>query len=166
MGEGMEVVSSTFSWRMLPSRTQVSDILIRQTGIFHSFVLYMKAIVFKIASFFMALLVLFSTLSFSVGMHFCGDSRVDFSLFESAEACAMAAEPAAKASNCEMLNRDMDCCSDLAFVVEGQQELNLSFEPLTFEQELFVTSLIYRYISIFEGPSEETSHFKDYSPPH
>jgi len=113
----------------------------------------------------MALLVLFSTLSFSVGMHFCGDHLVDFSLFESAEACAMTPETAATASNCEMLELDMDCCSDVAFVVEGQQELNLSFDPLTFEQQLFVTSLVYSYISLFEGPSEETSNFKDYVPP-
>jgi hypothetical protein len=125
----------------------------------------MKAIVFKIASFFMALLVLLSTLSFSVGMHFCGDHLVDFSLFESAEACAMAPEPAATASSCEKLEMDMDCCSDVAFVVEGQQELNLSFDPLTFEQQLFFTSFVYTCLSLFEGPSEYTPHFKDYAPP-
>ncbi|MGA9239034.1 HYC_CC_PP family protein [Robiginitalea sp.] len=125
----------------------------------------MKAIVFKIASLFMALLVLFSTFSFSVGMHFCGDHLVDLSLFESAEACAMNPEPATTASSCENLEMDMDCCSDVAFVVEGQQELNLSFEPMTFEQQLFVTSFVYSYIRLFEGPLGDTSHFKDYAPP-
>jgi hypothetical protein len=125
----------------------------------------MKTIIYKVASFFMALLVLFSTLSFSVGMHFCGDSLVDFSLFESAEACAMSAEPERTASSCEKMQMDLDCCSDVAFVVEGQQDLNLSFEPQTFEQQLFVTSFIYSYISLFEGPSGDTSHFKDYAPP-
>jgi len=113
----------------------------------------------------MALLVLFSTLSFSVGMHFCGDSLVDFSLFESAEACAMIGEPEQTASSCEKMQMDLDCCTDVAFVVEGQQELNPSFEPLTFEQQLFVTSFVYSWVSLFEGPSEDTPHCKDYAPP-
>ncbi|MGB5509957.1 HYC_CC_PP family protein [Robiginitalea sp.] len=123
----------------------------------------MKAIVFKIASLFMALLVLLSTLSFSVGMHFCGDSLVDFSLFESVDSCTMEAEPVKSSASCEML--DVDCCSDVAFVVEGQQELNLSFDPLTSEQQLLVTSFVYTYLSLFEGPSEDSPHFKDYAPP-
>jgi len=113
----------------------------------------------------MALLVLLSTLSFSVGMHFCGDSLVDFSLFESVDSCAMKAGPAKTSASCEMMEMDMDCCSDVAFVVEGQQELKLSFDPLTFEQQLFVTSFVYTYLSLFEGPSEYNPHFKDYAPP-
>ena len=113
----------------------------------------------------MALLVLLSTLSFSVGMHFCGDHLVDFSLFESVDSCAMKADPANTSGSCEMMEMDMDCCSDVAFVVEGQQELKLSFDPLTFEQQLFVTSFVYTYLSLFEGPSEYNPHFKDYAPP-
>ncbi|MGB5189087.1 HYC_CC_PP family protein [Robiginitalea sp.] len=125
----------------------------------------MKAIGIRIASLFMALLVLLSTLSFSVGMHFCGDSLVDFSLFESGDTCGMTAQTQKPPTSCEMMEMDMDCCSDVAFVVEGQQELKLSFDPLTFEQELFVSSFVYTYLSLFEDPSEYNPHFKDYAPP-
>lgn len=113
----------------------------------------------------MALLVLFSTLSFSGGMHFCGDSLVDFALFESVDTCGMKAGPAKASASCEMLEIDMDCCSDMAFVVEGQQELNLSFDSLAFDQQVFVTSFVYTYLGLFEGPSEESPHFRDYAPP-
>lgn len=125
----------------------------------------MKAIVFKIASLFMALLVLFSTLSFSVGMHFCGDSLVDFALFESVDTCGMEAVPSKASTSCDTMEMDMDCCSDVAFVVEGQQELKLSFDTLTFEQQVFVTSFFYTYPGLYRGPSTHSPFFKDYAPP-
>lgn len=37
----------------------------------------------------MAFVVMFTTMSFTVDMHFCGDSLVDFSLFAKAESCGM-----------------------------------------------------------------------------
>ncbi len=113
----------------------------------------------------MALLVLFSTLSFSVGMHFCGDHLVDFSLFESGDTCMMKAESEASSSSCEMMAMKTDCCSDVEFVVEGQQDLKLSFDQLSFDQQVFVTSLAISYVGLYEGTAENAIFFKDYSPP-
>ena len=50
-----------------------------------SFVLAMREVFRKIASVSVALLVLFSTMSFSVDMHYCGDHLVDFSFSDSVE---------------------------------------------------------------------------------
>lgn len=113
----------------------------------------------------MALLVLLSTLSFSVDMHFCGDHLVDFSLFEEVEGCAMKAKPAITSSSCETMQKDMDCCSDVEFVVEGQQDLKLSFDQLSFEQQVFLTSFVYSAVSLYESAAESTVRYKDYAPP-
>ena len=55
----------------------------------------MKETFRQIASFCMALMVLFSTLSFTVDMHYCGDQLVDYNFFEAADRCSMATSPSA-----------------------------------------------------------------------
>lgn len=125
----------------------------------------MKEVFAKISSLLMALLVLLSTLSFSVDMHFCGDHLVDFSLFEEVEGCGMKAKPAIASSLCETVEMDMDCCSDVEFVVEGQQDLKLSFDQLSFEQQVFLTSFVYSSVSLYKSAAENVVHFKDYAPP-
>jgi hypothetical protein len=125
----------------------------------------MKEAFSKISSLLMALLVLLSTLSFSGGMHFCGDHLVDFSLFEAVEGCSMKAKPALASSSCETMKMDMDCCSDVEFVVEGQQDLKLSFDQLSLDQQVFVTSFIHSYIHLYKGTARDAMHYKDYVPP-
>ena len=44
----------------------------------------------------MALLVLFSTFSFSVAQHYCGDVLVDYSFMGHAESCDMEVQESAK----------------------------------------------------------------------
>ena len=113
----------------------------------------------------MALIVLFSTMSFAVDMHYCGDHLVDFSLFEKVDSCMMKPEMSKSSSECTLMDMDMDCCSDIAIVVEGQDDLNIPFDQLTFEQQLFLTSFIYSNLNLFEGLDQNVIPFKDYSPP-
>jgi hypothetical protein len=71
----------------------------------------------KIVALGLAFLVLFSTLSFSVDMHFCGHTLVDVEIFQKAKGCGM-----------EMgsgTNTRMGCCSDHQVVVAGQDDLKL-----------------------------------------
>jgi hypothetical protein len=50
----------------------------------------MKKVFLKLSSFCMALLVLFSTFSFTtLASHYCGDVLVDSSLFGKVETCGM-----------------------------------------------------------------------------
>lgn len=115
----------------------------------------------------MALLVLFSTMSFSVDMHYCGDHLVDFSLFEAADGCAMKAETSKSSSKCSMMQMDMEmgCCTDMEIVLEGQDHLKISFDQLTFEQQVFMTTFIQSYITLFQGVDENIVPFKKYAPP-
>ena len=112
----------------------------------------------------MAFVVLFATMSFTVDMHYCGDTLVDFSIYTEAESCGM--EKAQPAKSCENpLMTSTSCCSDQKIVKEGKDDLKSSFNKLTFEQQTFVATFIYCYINLFEGLDENIVPFKDYSPP-
>lgn len=104
----------------------------------------------------LALLVLFSTVSFTIEKHFCGDILVDMSFFTEADKCAMESEEIALKKS---------CCKDEIDVVEGQNELILSYDDMDFEQLQFITSYVYSYINLFEGAPKKIIPHKDYSPP-
>ncbi|WP_417398511.1 HYC_CC_PP family protein [Gelatiniphilus marinus] len=117
----------------------------------------MKPFLHKSFSTLLALLVLFSTVSFTIEKHFCGDILVDVALFTEAEKCEM-----------EVLEikQNKTCCKDVTNVVEGQDELKFSsFEDLEFEQQQFLASYVYSYINLFEGLPNLIIPHKDYSPP-
>jgi len=113
----------------------------------------------------MAFIVLFSTMSFSVDMHYCGDHLVDFSLFDKVDTCVMKAEKTKSSSECAVMEMEMDCCSDVEIIIEGQDDVKVTFDQFTFEQQVFITSFVYSYINLFEGFDKNVIPFKDYSPP-
>lgn len=105
----------------------------------------------------MAFLVLFSTVSFTIEKHFCGDVLVDVSLFTEAKKCA---------SEAEEIIAKMDCCKDTIDVVQGQDELTVkTFDDLEFEQQVFLVAFSHTYFDLFEDLSEREVLHKDYSPP-
>jgi hypothetical protein len=111
----------------------------------------------------MAFLVLFSTMSFSMDMHFCGDTLVDFKLFQEADTCAMAMDmPSMDMAEDDM---EMHCCSDVALVVPGQDDLQGTFDTLSFEQQTIVIAYTFAYLNLFEEADLQPIPFKEYSPP-
>jgi len=110
----------------------------------------------------MAFIVLFSTVSFTVDMHFCGDTLVDLSFFQEAATCGMEVQKSSSSAS-EMTK--MNCCSDEQIVLEGQDELNITFDNLSFEQQLFISSFVYSYVNLFESLPKQVNPFKEYSPP-
>ena len=113
----------------------------------------------------MALLVLFSTMSFRVDMHYCGDHLVDFSFFDGAATCGMDASMSEQSDGHGMVAMDMDCCSDVQIVLDGQDHLKISFDQFSFEQQVFITSFAYTYFYRFEDVDKNIVPFKAYSPP-
>jgi hypothetical protein len=112
----------------------------------------------------MAFVVLFATMSFTVDMHYCGDSLVDFSLFTKAEGCGMEkAQPVKSCGNPSISEKS--CCTDQQIVKEGKDDLKTSLNKVTLEQQTFVATFFYTYINLFNGPDESFVPFKDYSPP-
>ena len=124
----------------------------------------MKHFIHKCMAVFMATVVLMTTMSFTLEMHYCGDSLVDFSFLHQVESCGM--EKAQVITNCETSTvSEKSCCTDKQLIIEGQEDLKVSFDYLTIEQQVFVASFTFSYISLFEGIESNKVLFVDYSPP-
>ena len=122
----------------------------------------MRQVLHKIMSTLMAFVVLFSTMSFTIDMHFCGDTLVETAVFYKAKGCGMEMQkPSTK--DCEMTNKN--CCKDEQLVVDGQDELHLSVDQITFNQQLFIVSFVYTYPTLFEGSDKNVTSYAAYKSP-
>jgi hypothetical protein len=120
-----------------------------------------KDILHKVFSATLALLVLVSTMSFTVEKHFCGVTLVDTAVFAEVEGCGM------DMSNTETIeNEKNNCCKNEVEVVKGQDKLKIAaFDDLKFQQQFFFVSYVYSFENLFEGLSEQIIPHKNYSPP-
>lgn len=112
----------------------------------------------KVSSICLALLVLCSTVSFTVEKHFCHDTLVDVAVFTQVEDC------------CENPNESTytpkSCCKEEVSLLEGQNELIVKkFEDYDVDHQVFITSFIYSYSKLFEELSQKIIPHKNYSPP-
>ncbi|MEW7277881.1 hypothetical protein ABW636_04745 [Aquimarina sp. 2201CG1-2-11] len=123
----------------------------------------MKKVFHKIASVLLATLVLFSTLSFTVDMHYCGSRLVDVALFKEAKSCGM--EQMQKLLSCGDTVKKKSCCKDKQVVIEGQDDLKDTVTKLTLDQEVFATSYIYTYQNIAPDVISSITSFIGHSPP-
>ncbi len=110
----------------------------------------------------MAVVVLFSTMSFTVNMHYCGELLVDTAIFLQAKGCGMEMNVLA-AEGCSISKPN--CCEDKQVAVEGQDELQLQIDKLAFDQLFFITSFLNTYINHFEGLENKVTPYKRYKPP-
>ena len=122
----------------------------------------MKKISHKILATVMAFVVLFSTMSFTIDMHFCGDTLVATSMFQKATGCGMEMERPA-AEGCVIVKSN--CCNDKQMIIDGQDEMQLSITTIPFEQQVFITSFIYTYVQLFESSDTAVSLYQAYSEP-
>lgn len=123
----------------------------------------MKQVFHKSIAMCMAIVVLMTTTSFTIDMHYCGDTMVDYSFFHKAASCKM--QKAALTSSCETPEmKKKSCCSDEQLIVTGQ-DFKDNFSKLSFEQQVFVASFTYSYISLLEGSISNEVPFVDDSPP-
>ena len=122
----------------------------------------MKKVFHKILSCLMAFVVLLSTMSFTIDKHYCGDILVDTAIFKQAKTCGMEKQESTPTSDCSITKSD--CCSDEQITFEGQNELKISFDTITFEQQLFISSFVYSFIDLFNELNNNVIA-KDYIPP-
>lgn len=116
-----------------------------------------KILFHKSFSAILALLVLFSTVSFTIEKHFCGDILVDVSMFTEADKCAMETQD---------IIEKKSCCKDVVEFIEGQDELKVSsFKDIDFIQQQFFTAFACCYVNLFKGLAKQIIPHKDYSPP-
>ena len=124
----------------------------------------MKQKIHKISAIFMSIVVLLSTMSFTFDKHFCGDMLVDTALFAKADTCGMEVVNQQKnRTECSITKKD--CCSNKKVVVEGQKELKQSVDTLTFQQQIFIASFVYAYVTTFSELHNKVIPFQYYAPP-
>ena len=121
-----------------------------------------KQVFHKIMSVLMAFVVLFSTMSLTIDMHYCGDTLVETAIFQKAKGCGMEME-SPSTEGCSIMKKN--CCSDEQILIDGQDELQLSIDKISFEQQIFIASFYYTFINLFEGLEDQITPFEDYSPP-
>ncbi len=110
----------------------------------------------------MAFVVLFSTMSFTAYMHYCGDTLVEIVVFKKAKGCGMEMQNPS-ANGCTITKKN--CCDDKQMIIDGQDELQLSLDKLIIEQQQFIISFVYTYISLFKEYDEDINSYREYKPP-
>ncbi|GAA4278335.1 HYC_CC_PP family protein [Aquimarina mytili] len=112
----------------------------------------------------MSFVVLCSTMSFTINMHYCGKTLVDVAVFKEAKTCGMEMQQTLNSFDNNIVKKK-GCCTDKQLAYEGQDELKVSIDKLTFEQQIFIASLYISYIDLFEGLEQNIVPFKEYPPP-
>lgn len=122
----------------------------------------MKKVLTKISAVFFALLIVSSTTSFAMDMHYCGDTLVDTSFFSKATTCGMESNEL-PTEGCSVKKKD--CCSDKQIVIEGQDNLKTSFDDLQLNKQYILFAFIDSYIKRFEAIDKKIVSTQKYIPP-
>lgn len=119
----------------------------------------------KISAIFLAILVLGSTMSFSVGKHFCGDYLVSTALFSKAAGCGMEMTlPKKQEKDCNVTKKS--CCSDEEIVLLGQDELVTSkYEATTFKSTFSVVVVPTSFNYLLPATEENQYFYPTHPPP-
>ncbi len=109
----------------------------------------MKQYLHKLFSVLLSLVVLFSTFSFTVESHYCGEKLVDVAIFSESEGCEM--EPNHK--DLVLDNEEEACCvsinnmhcKDVKNEIQGEPVEYFALEKSALQKVFFVTSFIVSY---------------------
>lgn len=119
----------------------------------------MKHFFRKISAVLIAFLVLFSTFSFTVEKHFCGDFLMDVSITGNLEVCATDIAPDASI-------KMKKCCKDEVQEIEGQDELQQNpVAEFDFQKKQFLTAFVLFYTDLFIENESNINFYKDFIPP-
>ncbi|WP_439152947.1 HYC_CC_PP family protein [Winogradskyella sp.] len=113
----------------------------------------------KIYAFTLSLVVLFSTLSFTVEKHYCGDHLVDTAIFSDAKKCG-----GLEIEDSNYVTKP--CCKDTVDVIQGLDELKTTdLQKINPSSKLTLVAYIYSYTHLFESLPKQVIPHKNYDPP-
>ncbi|WP_338358453.1 HYC_CC_PP family protein [Yeosuana marina] len=125
----------------------------------------MKSFFSKILSFLLAALILLTTSSFRVNIHYCGDELVSMALFGKAKICTDKIEKNDfSIKNCSALH-EKDCCDSQTIVKQTDNVFETSKSELDVQTIVFLNSLYYTYQNLFAGKEKNIVSFDNYRPP-
>jgi hypothetical protein len=122
----------------------------------------MKSIFQKVFSIAIALLLLVSTVSWTIGMHYCGKALVNIAFFEHAERCGMD-QPSNKNSESAEWSIKSCCAYELAVIV-GQDDLTTSQVECSIVQHYIFSPSKTDY-TLFAGSDAKLASYDIYVPP-
>jgi len=118
----------------------------------------------RIFSITVALLLLLSTTSWTVGKHYCMGLLMDVSLFEAPEDCCMETISEEDDGTATLLD-EKACCKDEVISVAGQDDLRISLNDFGFDQPLLLGSFAHSLLPIFQLTAERHVPNEHYLPP-
>ena len=122
----------------------------------------MRQVFRKIMSILMAFVVLFSTMSFTINMHYCGDTLVETAMFQKAKGCGMEMQ---KPSTEACVFAKKNCCKNEQLVIEGQDKLQSQIDVISLEHQIFIASFVYTCHNLFSGFDRNIFPYEVYKPP-
>jgi hypothetical protein len=123
----------------------------------------MKSTIAKISSTLLALLVLFSTFSFTVEKHYCGDFLVAISFFGEGKNCADELDE----DDCDSpeVIEEKNCCKDEVESIEGQDDFRNSIEKFDLKKQHFLVAFVGSYLNLFIPKSQKEKENIHHTPP-
>ncbi|NNE78003.1 MAG: hypothetical protein HKN31_13135 [Pricia sp.] len=112
----------------------------------------------------MALFLLASTTSWTVGKHYCMGRLMDVSFFAHADDCGMDMSTA-KDNTTSGIQDESSCCSSEMIMVGGQDNLKVSFNDFSIGQQLFLVAFTHSYFNLFQIETEPPLPNNYYPPP-
>ncbi len=124
---------------------------------------YMEDFKHKLGAILLAIMVLFSTMSFAADMHFCGKTLVDFKLFQEAETCGMMGANGDLEE--DSFSQSMPCCSDIEILLEGHDDLQCGINDITLELSTFLAVHHDYFLEYSPDFPQSKEQFREYRPP-
>ena len=122
----------------------------------------MKNLLHKLFSVSMALLLMLSTISWTVEKHLCMGRIMDIALFDQADDCGMEAGLALLG---DTSIGEEHCCDNEAFTMQGQDTLNLDIFHFDFSQQVFIITYATSFVGLFQESVDRDVAFDFYPPP-
>ncbi|MHB1106320.1 MAG: HYC_CC_PP family protein [Lutibacter sp.] len=124
----------------------------------------MKRILTKILSFFLTILVLFSSVSFTVEKHLCGGQVYSESIFGKAEKCGINDDDCELEANNPFYSEKSCCEDEIQFINGSIFEKEQSVKLNNKQQQDFTISVLIDN-GLITKEFNESTHFKNYLPP-
>ncbi len=123
-------------------------------------------------SILIAFQVLLSSMSFSIGTHFCGGELKSLALFGEATPCNHSSKDGDMMASCPFHKKEnkedkKNCCEDEQFVVKGldiDTPVNLFHIDLS-PDSAFNLPNVFAYVELFSSHESAVDHYLNYKPP-
>ncbi|WP_196885302.1 HYC_CC_PP family protein [Aureivirga sp. CE67] len=126
----------------------------------------MKSAIIKIASSFLAFVVLLSTVSFTVEKHFCGGELASVSFFANADKCEMESLEKSENSVCHEVSKKSCCEDEISKLKATNTDTQCNHENIKLPKLDFVAPFLYTFVFNFEEKRIEIiPNKKQESPP-